>query len=51
MGLTAKKYGVSISFLRKMAFFGKTEGQHLWISSRNLKVLKPVKAYIQDHYV
>jgi hypothetical protein len=25
------KYGDSVSFCRKLAIFGKTVGQHLWI--------------------
>jgi hypothetical protein len=46
MGVTTKKYGVSVSFYRKMAFFVKT----IWILSQNLNFLKPIKTDIQDHY-
>ena len=43
MVLTAKKYGVSVSFCSKLAFFGKTEGKHLLILCRDLKNFKTPK--------
>jgi hypothetical protein len=40
MGVTAKKYGVSVSFCRKLTIFGKIVGLHLSILSENLNFLK-----------
>jgi hypothetical protein len=37
MGVTTKKYGVSLSFCRKLAIYGKTVGLHIRILSENLK--------------
>jgi hypothetical protein len=51
MGITTKKYGVSISFCHKMMIFGKIVGYHLWMLSENLSLLKPVKNHIRDPYV
>jgi hypothetical protein len=39
-GVTAKKYGVSISFCRKQTIFSKTMGYDLWILSENLNFFK-----------
>jgi hypothetical protein len=44
MSLMTKKYGVSVSFYHKMMFFGKTEGNHLWILSQNLNFFKSRKS-------
>jgi hypothetical protein len=41
-GMT-KKYGVSVSFCPKLAIFGKTAGQHLWILSEKLRIFKTRK--------
>jgi hypothetical protein len=49
MGVTTKKYGVSVSFCLKLAIFDKTV-EHLCISSKNVIFLKPVKIHIRDHY-
>jgi hypothetical protein len=43
MGLTAKKYGVLVSFSPKLAIFGKTVALHLWILSEKLKILRTRK--------
>jgi hypothetical protein len=43
MGVTTKKYGVSINFWPKLAIFIKTVGQHLCISSENVKLFKTHK--------
>jgi hypothetical protein len=48
-GVTAKKYGVSISFCRKQTIFSKTMGYDLWILSENLNFLKPIITHIWDH--
>jgi hypothetical protein len=37
MGVTTKKYGVSLSFCRKLVIYGKTVGLHIRILSENLK--------------
>jgi hypothetical protein len=42
-GVTAKKYGVSISFCRKQTIFSKTMGYDLWILSENLNFFKTHK--------
>jgi hypothetical protein len=41
-----KKYGVSVSFYRKLMIFAKIVGEHLWILSKNMIFLKPVKTNI-----
>jgi hypothetical protein len=51
MGFTTKNIRVSVNFCHKLAFFGKNRRHTPWILSRNLKILKPVKAYKWDHYV
>jgi hypothetical protein len=43
MPLTTKKYGVSVYFYPKLAIFGKTVGQHLWILSEILSFFKTCK--------
>jgi hypothetical protein len=43
MSFTTKKYIVSVSFCRKLTFFGKFEGSPLWILSQNLKIFKARK--------
>jgi hypothetical protein len=43
MGVTTRKYGVSVYFCPKLAIFIKTVGQHLCISSENVKLLKTRK--------
>jgi hypothetical protein len=40
MGAMAQKYGVSTSFHRKLAIFGKTVGSHQCILSENLIFFK-----------
>jgi hypothetical protein len=43
MGVTTKKYGVSVSFYHKLVVYGKTVGKQLWILSDNLKKFKTCK--------
>ncbi len=43
MGVTTRKYGVSVYFCPKLAIFGKTVGQNLCISSENVKIFKTHK--------
>jgi hypothetical protein len=50
MGLTVKKYAVSVIFCHKLTFFGKTEGTLLNFEPK-FNFLKHIKIYIHDHYV
>jgi hypothetical protein len=43
MRVTTIKFGVSISFCRKLAIYGKTVRWHLCILSKNLKFSKSLK--------
>jgi hypothetical protein len=51
MGVTAKKYGVSVNFYRKLAIFGKTEKLTPIDFDWELKKLELIKTHIQDRYV
>jgi hypothetical protein len=52
MGVTIKKYGVSISFCPKLKIFGKTVGQHIWIFSDKLYFFKTHnKSYIRALWI
>jgi hypothetical protein len=51
MGVTTKKYGVSVSFFRKLPIFVKTVGVNLRFLSKNVKILKTKKTHIWDHYI
>jgi hypothetical protein len=48
MGITTKKYCVSVSFCPKLPIFAKTVGYHLWIFSEYLSFSKSHKnSYIE----
>jgi hypothetical protein len=51
MGVTTKKYRVSVSFCPEMMIFSKIVASQLWMLSENLSLLKPVKNHIRDTYV
>jgi hypothetical protein len=51
MRVTDKKYRLSVSFCRKLGFLGKTEGKHFWILNQIFNFFKPIKTYMEDHYV
>jgi hypothetical protein len=47
MGVRMKKYGVSVSFCRKLTIFGKTVGKDIRILSKNLNFIKTHKNSIR----
>jgi hypothetical protein len=47
MGARMKKYGVLVSFCRKLAIFGKTVGKDIRILSKNLNFIKTHKNSIR----
>jgi hypothetical protein len=51
MGVTNKKYEVSVSFCHRHAFSVKSNANTVGFWAKILSFLKAVKTYIQDHYV
>jgi hypothetical protein len=51
MGFTTKKYRVSVSYCRKLAFLVKLKANPFEFWAEIWNFLKPIKTYIWDHYV
>jgi hypothetical protein len=51
MDVSIEKYGLSISFCPELVIFCQIVGYHLWILSKKLLFLKPVKTHIRDRYI
>jgi hypothetical protein len=47
MGLTGMKYGFPVSFYREQTIFGKIEGQHIWVLSRNSIFFKTPNFFVE----
>jgi hypothetical protein len=51
MGVTTNIYGVSVSFYRKLAIFGRIVTSQMDFEGKFELFLNVIKTYIPDHYV